>query len=61
MRISVRRGERYVLVEHLEHELTDDEQLALSDVIDATTRGESLLFESALKARGRQRLRVVDP
>jgi hypothetical protein len=61
LRISVRQGERYVLVEHLEHELTEDEQLAMTDVLDATLRGKSLSFETALKARGRQRLRMVDP
>jgi hypothetical protein len=61
LRISVRRGERYFMVEHLEHELTEDEQLAMTDVVDAALRGKSLPFETALKARGRQRLRMVDP
>jgi hypothetical protein len=61
LRISVRRGERYFLVEHLDHELTEDEQLVMTDVMDATSRGRSLSFETALKARARQRLRVVDP
>jgi hypothetical protein len=61
LRISVRRGERYFLVEHLDHELTEDEQLAMTDVVDAALRGKSLPFEAALKARGRQRLRAVDP
>lgn len=61
LRISVRRGERYFLVEHSDHELTEDEQLAMTDVIDATLRGKSLSFETALKSRGRQRLRMVDP
>ena len=61
LRISVRRGERYFLVEHVDHELAEDEQLAMTDVMDATLSGKSLPYETALKARGRQRLRVVDP
>lgn len=61
LRVSVRRGEQYVFVEHLDHEETEDELYAVADVLDATFRGERLSFDGAVRARARARLRVVEP
>lgn len=59
LRVSIRRGERHFWVEHVDHEQTEDERWAVADVMDAVLRGGPLSFEDALKARARQRMRLI--
>ena len=61
LRISVTRSRDYVIVENLDYEVSDEDSLATSDVIGALLDGQDLLFEEAVRARRRQRLRVVRP
>ena len=61
VRIRVTRSRDYVIVENLDFEVNDEDLLATSDVIGAHLDGQSLSFEDAVRARRRQRLRVVPP
>lgn len=59
LRVSIRRGERHFWIEHVDHEQTEDARWAVADVMDAVLRGETVSFEDAVKARARQRIRLV--
>ena len=59
MRISVTRSVDFVIVENRDYETSDDDTLALNDVIDAHLRGQDLIYDQALHVRRRQRLRFV--
>lgn len=59
LRVSIRRGERHFWIEHVDHEQTEDERWAVADVMDAVLRGQTLSFEDAVRARARQRIRLV--
>ncbi|MDQ2749148.1 MAG: hypothetical protein M3Y44_06440 [Actinomycetota bacterium] len=59
VRISVIRGADYVLVEIRDFQVSEEDNLATADVIQAHLVGRELSFDDALHARGRQRLRVV--
>jgi hypothetical protein len=61
VRISVTRGMDYILVENLDYEVGEDDTAATTDVIEAHILGRDLSFDDAVRARRRQRLRVVPP
>jgi hypothetical protein len=61
LRISVTRSRDFVIIENLDFEFSDEDTLATHDVIDAHLNGQDLSFEDAVRARRRQRLRVVPP
>jgi hypothetical protein len=60
VRISITRRIDYMLVESLEYEVSEDDT-ATTDVIEARILGRDLSFDDAVRARRRQRLRVVPP
>jgi hypothetical protein len=57
----VTRGVDYVLIENRDHADSDEDSLATTDVIGAGILGQDLTFDDAVRARHRQRLRVVPP
>jgi hypothetical protein len=59
LRISVRRVKWHFWVEHVDHEVTDDERDAAADVMGALLQGGQLSFEDAVKARARRRLLLI--
>ena len=61
VRISVTRGVDYVLIENRDFEVSEEDILATTDVIGARILGRDLTFDDAVRARRRQRLRVVLP
>jgi hypothetical protein len=61
IRISVTRGTDYTLIENLDFQISDDDSLALTDVIEAHLVGKDLSFGDAVHARRRQRLRLAPP
>ena len=61
LRISVTRTADFVVVENREYEVSDDDLGATADVMAATLDGRMLTFAEALRARRRQRMRLVDP
>jgi len=60
-RISVSRGIDYVLIENLDFEVSEEDSLATTDVIEAHILGRDLTFDDAVHARRRQRLRLAPP
>jgi hypothetical protein len=61
MRISVTRGIDYVLIENCDFEVSEEDSLALTDVIEAHILGGDLTFGDAVQARRRRRLRLAPP
>lgn len=62
LRISVLRTSDFVVIENCDYEVSEDDDLALTDVIGAHLTGGELSFNDALRARRRQRMRIVpDP
>jgi len=61
LKVSVTRSRDYVIVADVNFEVSDEASLAISDVIEAHLDGRDLLFDDAVRARRRQRLRVVPP
>ena len=62
LRISVIRGSDYVLIENRDYQVSEDDNFALTDVIEAHPRTRpDLTFDDAVHARGRQRLRLAPP
>lgn len=59
LRISVRRIHDMVLVEHLDHVVTEDETHAIGTIIAAHANGTTLTWDQALHQAGRDRLRPV--
>ena len=59
LRISVTRSRDFVIIENLDFEFSDEDTLATHDVIEAHLNGQNLSFDDAVRARGRQRLRIV--
>jgi hypothetical protein len=59
VRISVIRGSDYVLIENPDFEVSEEDRLATTDVIEARILGGDLTVDQAAHARRRQRLRVV--
>lgn len=57
--ISLTRSRHHVIVENRDWLPSADEDLATADVVDGVLTGKSVSFEEALKARRRQRLRLV--
>ena len=51
----------YMLIENLDYEVSDEDSLALTDVIEAHILGRDLTFDDAVQARRRQRLRLAPP
>jgi hypothetical protein len=50
LRISLTRGVDYVLVEHLDYAVSEDDTAATTDVIEAHILGRDLSFDDALRA-----------
>ena len=61
VRISVSRGGDNVLIENVDFEVSEEDRLATTDVIEAHIVGRDLTFDDELRVRRRQRLRVVPP
>ena len=59
LRISVLRTSDFVVIENRDYEVSVDDDLALADVIGAHLIGGELCFDDALRARRRQRMRIV--
>jgi hypothetical protein len=61
VRISVTRGIDYVLIENCDFEVSEEDSLALTDVLEAHILGRDLTFGDAVQARRRRRLRLAPP
>lgn len=61
VRISVTRGVDFVLVENREYEVSEEDNLATTDVIEAHILGRDLSFDDAVHARRRTRLQLAPP
>lgn len=48
-----------MLIENLDYEVSDEDSLALTDIIEAHILGRDLTFDDAVQARRRQRLRLA--
>lgn len=59
LRISVRRLNEIVFVEHLDHVVTDDQHSALTKVVGAQIEGQQITWHEALHQAGRDRIRAV--
>ena len=57
--IGVIRTNDFVLVENRDYQVSEDDDLATADVIDARLTGRVLSYDDALHRRRRARLRVV--
>jgi hypothetical protein len=60
-RISVTRGVDYLLIENLDYGVNEEDSRALTDVIEAHILGRDLIFDDAVHARRRERLRLAPP
>ena len=59
LRVSIRRLYGMVLVQHLDHVVTDDESHALAKILAARLAGTKLNWDEALHQAARERLRPV--
>lgn len=59
--VSVIRAQDFVVVENRNDEVSNDEDLATADFIDARLTRRTLSFDDALHGRRRARIRVVKP
>mgnify|MGYP006873472413 CR=1 FL=1 len=59
LRISVRRVQDVVFIEHLDHVVTEDQYAAFGKRIQAELDGQSITWDRALHDAARDRLRLV--
>jgi hypothetical protein len=57
--ISVTRSVGFVIVENRDYQMSDEDSLALNDVIDAHLSGKELTINQAVQTPRRERVRLV--
>ena len=59
LRISVRRVNGIAFVEHLDHEVSDDQYSAFGKVVEAGIEGREITWDQALHQASRERLTAI--